>query len=145
MKGFQDFLPNRSYFVFLLRYEATDMNIYRSALDACVITDLPNVRDYIHKHRERLMEEKRQKMIALENQRQLAVGINQAHHQGQNAAQVAVQNIGHQNVLQPIDIVREINAVNARANNANNNNANNNNTAPNPPPMPMEEDEDNGE
>lgn len=117
------------------------MNIYRSALDACVITDLPNVRDYIHKHRERLMEEKRQKMIALENQRQLAVGLNQTHHQGQAAAQVAVQNIGHNNILQPIDIVREINAVNARANNNNNNN----NNAPPPPPMPMDEEEENGE
>lgn len=119
------------------------MNIYRSALDACVITDLPNVRDYIHKHRERLMEEKRQKMIALENQRQLAVGINQTHHQGQASAQVAVQNIGHQNVLQPIDIVREINAVNARVNNANN--VNNNNNVPDPPPMPLDEEEENGE
>lgn len=128
-------------FLSFIRYEATDMNIYRSALDACVITDLPNVRDYIHKHRERLMEEKRQKMIALENQRQLAVGINQSHQHGQNATQVAVQNIGHQNVLQPIDIVREINAVNARANNVNNNN--NNNNVPIPPPMPMEEDEEN--
>lgn len=86
------------------------------------------------------MEEKRQKMIALENQRQLAVGINQTHHQGQPSAQVAVQNIGHQNVLQPIDIVREINAVNARANNVNNNN-----NVPDPPPMPMDEEEENGE
>ncbi|KAJ9582804.1 hypothetical protein L9F63_022845 [Diploptera punctata] len=50
-------------------YEATDMNIYRSALSACVIMGLPNVYDYIHKHRERLMEEKRQKLLALENQR----------------------------------------------------------------------------
>nr|CAH7722297.1 unnamed protein product [Callosobruchus chinensis] len=32
-------------------YEATDMNIYRSALSACVIDELPNVQDYIHKHR----------------------------------------------------------------------------------------------
>ncbi|KAJ8940240.1 hypothetical protein NQ318_016696 [Aromia moschata] len=32
-------------------YEATDMNIYRSALSACVIDGLPNVQDYIHKHR----------------------------------------------------------------------------------------------
>lgn len=31
---------------------------------------LPNVYDYIHKHRERLMEEKRQKLLALESQRQ---------------------------------------------------------------------------
>ncbi|XP_069675813.1 kelch-like protein 10 [Periplaneta americana] len=50
-------------------YEATDMNIYRSALSACVIMGLPNVIDYIHKHRERLMEEKRQKLLALETQR----------------------------------------------------------------------------
>lgn len=49
-------------------YEATDMNIYRSALSACVILGLPNVRDYIHKHRERLMEEKRQKLLALQQQ-----------------------------------------------------------------------------
>ncbi|XP_044267489.1 kelch-like protein 10 isoform X2 [Tribolium madens] len=51
-------------------YEATDMNIYRSALSACVVDGLPNIEDYIHKHRDKLMEEKRQKMIALESQRQ---------------------------------------------------------------------------
>lgn len=45
------------------------MNIYRSALSACVIVGLPNVYDFIHKHRERLMEEKRQKLLALEDQR----------------------------------------------------------------------------
>ncbi|KAK7861883.1 hypothetical protein R5R35_002850 [Gryllus longicercus] len=50
-------------------YEATDMNIYRSALSACVIMGLPNVYDYIHKHRERLMEEKRLKLLALETAR----------------------------------------------------------------------------
>ncbi|RZF33483.1 hypothetical protein LSTR_LSTR010139 [Laodelphax striatellus] len=48
-------------------YEATDMNIYRSALSACVIMGLPNISDYIHKHRELLMEEKRQKLLSLEN------------------------------------------------------------------------------
>ncbi|XP_048480622.1 kelch-like protein 10 isoform X2 [Plutella xylostella] len=50
-------------------YEATDMNIYRSALSACVIMGLPNVYDYIHKHRERLMEEKRQKILLSETAR----------------------------------------------------------------------------
>ncbi|XP_037078214.1 kelch-like protein 10 [Pollicipes pollicipes] len=48
-------------------YEATDMNIYRSALSACVIIGPPNVGDYIHKHRDKLMEEKRQKLLALQN------------------------------------------------------------------------------
>lgn len=43
------------------------MNVYRSALSACVITGLPNVHDYIHKHRERLVEEKRQKLLAVRN------------------------------------------------------------------------------
>ncbi|CAK9832872.1 Kelch-like protein 10 [Anthophora retusa] len=56
-------------------YEATDMNIYRSALSACVIMGLPNVNDYIHKHRERLMEEKRQKLLALE--------VHRSQHQHQ--------------------------------------------------------------
>lgn len=51
------------------RYEATDMNFFRSGCTACVIMGLPNVCDYIHKHRDRLMEEKRQKLIALESQR----------------------------------------------------------------------------
>ncbi|XP_014471269.1 PREDICTED: kelch-like protein 10 [Dinoponera quadriceps] len=50
-------------------YEATDMNMCRSALSACVIMGLPNVHDYIHKHRERLMEEKRQKLLAHEVRR----------------------------------------------------------------------------
>ncbi|EEB15077.1 conserved hypothetical protein [Pediculus humanus corporis] len=67
-------------------YEATDMNIYRSALSACVIMGLPNVYDYIHKHRERLMEEKRQKLLALENQRQ---------HQVANTHAVENTNIPH--------------------------------------------------
>ncbi|CAG0884893.1 unnamed protein product [Cyprideis torosa] len=48
-----------------MKYEATDMNIFRSALAACVVEDLPNIRDYIHQHRENLMEEKRQKLLAL--------------------------------------------------------------------------------
>ncbi|XP_014616695.1 PREDICTED: kelch-like protein 10 [Polistes canadensis] len=57
-------------------YEATDMNIYRSALSVCVIMGLPNVYDYIHKHRERLMEEKRQKLLALE--------VHRTQHQQQH-------------------------------------------------------------
>ncbi|XP_017760257.1 PREDICTED: kelch-like protein 10 [Eufriesea mexicana] len=56
-------------------YEATDMNVYRSALSACVIMGLPNVNDYIHQHRERLMEEKRQKLLALE--------VHRSQHQSQ--------------------------------------------------------------
>lgn len=40
------------------------MSIFRSALSASVIMGLPNVRDYIHQNRERLMEERRQRMIA---------------------------------------------------------------------------------
>lgn len=51
------------------------MNVYRSALSACVIMGLPNVNDYIHKHRERLMEEKRQKLLALE--------VHRSQHQPQ--------------------------------------------------------------
>lgn len=44
-------------------YEATDMNAFRSALSACVIAGLPNVKDYIHKKRDNLMEEKRLKLL----------------------------------------------------------------------------------
>ncbi|KAL1417609.1 hypothetical protein MTO96_006110 [Rhipicephalus appendiculatus] len=44
-------------------YEATDMNESRSALAACVISNLPNIRDYVHQRRDNLMEEKRQKML----------------------------------------------------------------------------------
>jgi kelch-like protein 10 len=42
------------------------MNIFRSALSACVISGLPNMYDFIHQHRDRLMEEKRQKLIAMQ-------------------------------------------------------------------------------
>lgn len=88
-------------------YEATDMNIYRSALSACVISGLPNVRDYIHKHRERLMEEKRQKMIALENQRQM--NANNNNQDNAPAVQLAVQNV--QNNIQHLNLAREMNAL----------------------------------
>lgn len=37
---------------------------------------LPNVYDYIHKHRERLMEEKRQKLLAMESQRNANIQVN---------------------------------------------------------------------
>ncbi|GFS25858.1 kelch-like protein 10 [Elysia marginata] len=30
-------------------YNATDMNLYKSALSACVVRDLPDVRDYVYK------------------------------------------------------------------------------------------------
>lgn len=46
------------------RLEATDMSIIRSALTANVVYGLPNVRDYIHKNRDKLMEERRQRMFA---------------------------------------------------------------------------------
>lgn len=32
-------------------YDATDMNLNRSALSACVVKELPSVQDYIHKER----------------------------------------------------------------------------------------------
>jgi len=48
------------------------MNIYRSALSACVVSDLPNISDYIHQHRDRLMEERRQRLFNVnQNQNQL--------------------------------------------------------------------------
>ncbi|UYV78790.1 KLHL10, partial [Cordylochernes scorpioides] len=47
-------------------FEATDMNISRSALAACVIPGLPNSRDYIHKHRDRLLEEKRLRLLEIQ-------------------------------------------------------------------------------
>ncbi|KAF7270132.1 hypothetical protein GWI33_016871 [Rhynchophorus ferrugineus] len=85
-------------------YEATDMNIYRSALSACVIDGLPNVQDYIHKHRDRLMEEKRQKMIALENQRNMA-GIlnNNNNNQQENIVAAVNANMQQLNILQQLN------------------------------------------
>ncbi|KAI9585225.1 hypothetical protein GQX74_001072 [Glossina fuscipes] len=44
--------------------EATDMNVVRSALTANNVAGLPNKRDYIHKERDRLMEERRQRLLA---------------------------------------------------------------------------------
>jgi len=42
-------------------YDCTDMNIYRSALSACVVRGLPNVRDYIHADRTGLSEERKRR------------------------------------------------------------------------------------
>ena len=84
----QDFV----YFIYLFtylfidilirhRYEATDIGMHRSGLAACVIVGLPNVQDYIHKHREHLMEEKRQKLLALEYQQNQRI-VQQQEQQG---------------------------------------------------------------
>lgn len=40
------------------------MNVVRSALTANNVVGLPNKRDYIHKERHRLMEERRQRLLA---------------------------------------------------------------------------------
>ena len=41
------------------RFDCTDMTIYRSALNACVVSGLPNVRDYIHKERNKNKDDKK--------------------------------------------------------------------------------------
>jgi kelch-like protein 10 len=43
--------------------QATDMGIIRSALTASVVHGLPNIRHFIHQHRDQLLEEKRMKML----------------------------------------------------------------------------------
>ncbi|XP_058448511.1 kelch-like protein 10 isoform X1 [Malaya genurostris] len=48
--------------------EATDLNLTRSAFKAVILSGLPNVRDYIHKDRENLMAERRQKLLTAEQE-----------------------------------------------------------------------------
>lgn len=99
----------------ICRYEATDMNVYRSAVSACVIMGLPNVEDYIHKHRESLMEEKRQKLLALSNQRLLShnetsnnSGSNQDQQNNNNQSNIINRNI---NSVNSNNIVLNVNLV----------------------------------
>lgn len=40
------------------------MTIIRSALTATVLKDLPNIKEYIHQNREKLMEERRLRLIS---------------------------------------------------------------------------------
>jgi kelch-like protein 10 len=47
----------------------TGMNVQRSAHSAVVIIGLPNLDDYIYKHRDRLKEEERQNILALASRR----------------------------------------------------------------------------
>lgn len=56
--------------------EASDMSIQRSALTACVVHGLANVRDYTHKQRDRLMEERRQRIMGADASSAAAAGIN---------------------------------------------------------------------
>lgn len=58
--------------------EATDMNIVRSALSANNVAGLPNKRDYIHKERDRLMEERRQRLMATAMAREDFAGTNRS-------------------------------------------------------------------
>lgn len=47
--------------------EATDMTIIRSALTANVVKGLSNIREYLHKFRNKLVEERRLKVYAQES------------------------------------------------------------------------------
>jgi kelch-like protein 10 len=40
-------------------FEGSNMNLYRSAVSACVIMGLPNVRDYVHRDRDRARKKRR--------------------------------------------------------------------------------------
>ncbi|XP_046387558.1 kelch-like protein 10 [Ischnura elegans] len=53
-------------------FEAAELNLFRSALSACVVRDLPNLGDYVHPHRDRAVEERRQRLIARERAREEA-------------------------------------------------------------------------
>ncbi|CAG2054070.1 unnamed protein product [Timema podura] len=97
-----------------LRYEATDMNIYRSALSACVIMGLPNVHDYIHKHRERLMEEKRLKLRALEYQRNGEANVDQFNNHNvingvNNPDEIIEININNNNNVNLNNAIQDVN------------------------------------
>jgi len=86
-------------------YEATDMNVFRSALSASVVSDLPNLEDYIHQNRDMLMEEKRQRLLAMtlnrpanNNDQPQPPNPNLAHiTQALNEAEMQVQIIGNNN------------------------------------------------
>lgn len=47
--------------------EATNMSIIRSALTANVVRDLPNIREYLYQDRNKLLEERRQKVFRQES------------------------------------------------------------------------------
>lgn len=55
--------------------EATDMNFVRSAASSNVVISLPNVMDYIHQDRGRLMEERRLRMLHMVGNQE-AITIN---------------------------------------------------------------------
>ncbi|KDR23167.1 hypothetical protein L798_15446 [Zootermopsis nevadensis] len=46
----------------------TNMNVHKLLMSTCVIKNLPNASDYAYKHRDKLMEEKRKKMLYSTNQ-----------------------------------------------------------------------------
>ncbi|XP_069963163.1 kelch-like protein 10 isoform X1 [Bactrocera oleae] len=67
--------------------EATDMNVVRSALTANNVAGLPNKRDYIHKERHRLMEERRQRLLASAMARDAeTISMSNASVEAQDAA-----------------------------------------------------------
>ncbi|XP_036321452.1 kelch-like protein 10 isoform X2 [Rhagoletis pomonella] len=67
--------------------EATDMNVVRSALTANNVAGLPNKRDYIHKERDRLMEERRQRLLASAMARDAeTISVSNASVETQDAA-----------------------------------------------------------
>merc|ERR1712178_467711 len=68
-------------------YDCTDMNIYRSALSACVVKGLPNVRDFIHQEREGT-----KKPTGTSSQQTGAAANTNDNEQGATAAAAANEN-----------------------------------------------------
>ncbi|XP_021928743.1 kelch-like protein 10 isoform X2 [Zootermopsis nevadensis] len=61
-------------------YHATEMNVRRTGMSICVVKNLPNAKDYAHKHRDEIMEKIRKKLLAWETQRQQAFDYNLDEH-----------------------------------------------------------------
>ncbi|KDQ71532.1 kelch-like protein 10 [Zootermopsis nevadensis] len=48
-------------------YQATESNVYRFGMSICVVNNLPNAKDYVYKHRDKLVKGKRKKIVGLGN------------------------------------------------------------------------------
>lgn len=59
--------------------EATDMNVVRSALTANVVTGLPNIRDYLHKERDKLVEDRHLRTLQIDSETARNINHNHFH------------------------------------------------------------------
>lgn len=77
-------------------FEMSNMSLIRSALTASVVHNLPNIRDYVHKNRHKMIEEKRMRILGYDAS-MMSLYFENSNENSQSIESIQIANREHDN------------------------------------------------